>query len=145
MIPLLKLDRARYQVSAKGIRFEGSEAEGRTLLIPSFDSRGAMINFRFDLNDVKPIPLWQVMERKDLEERLNHKVVFVGATSRMIHDLYHTPLGLMPGIVVNMNLISNILMKELLRKTPLIIDLFFVAALTFLGFVPGTSTMSIAS
>ncbi|MBI3999470.1 MAG: CHASE2 domain-containing protein, partial [Candidatus Omnitrophica bacterium] len=130
MISLLNLDRTRYQITPKSIQFES----GR-FFVPFYDSnkRWTMINYRANLKEIDHIPLWQALKSKDLASRLADKIVLVGATSQVLHDYYHTPLGLMPGVVVNLNLLGNLLARDFIKKIPMGFNMLFVFLLVFLA------------
>ena len=137
LISFLGLNRQNTQINANGVSFESMHDKSR-FFIPFYDRKGTAINYRFNLKDLNYIPLWKVLEAQDLNSIFNGKIVLVGATSKILHDVYHTPLGLMPGIVVNMNLLGNLLARDFLKKVPLIVDatvvFLFVSLAAFLGF-----------
>ncbi len=134
MIFLLGLDRTAYRVTESGIQFD----LGR-FFVPFYETRKAwaMINYRLNLKDIQSIPFWRALEDKNLPSRLGEKIVLIGTTSRILHDDYHTPLGLMPGVVVNLNWLSNLLAGDFLKKIPMIFNVlfvfFFVCAASYLS------------
>ncbi len=134
-----KLDLKNPDVTRQGIRLRAAEP-AKDLQIPFYDRRKvrAMINYHFALNDIDAVPFWKVIQGKEAESRFSGKIVLVGAVSRTLHDYYHTPLGLMPGVVVNMNFLANLLARDFLKQIPLILNAFFLflfvslsASLTF--------------
>jgi len=132
MISLLELDRAKFEIAHNGVLFK-SKIGQEVFFIPLYDSKGIMINYRFNLNDIEHLPLWKVLEEKDLEKRFSGKIILAGSTSKILHDYYHTPLGFMPGIVVNMNLLANLMAKDFLKKIPLTVNVFFVFLFVFVA------------
>ena len=94
------------------------------------------INYRFDFKKIKPIQFWKLKgqnTRADLESQFEGKIVLIGTTSKILHDFYHTPLGLMPGVVINMNLLASILSQDFLKPLPLLVPAFFLFLLSFFG------------
>ena len=103
------------------------------------------INFRLTEKDFKKIPLWKMIEGRDWESEVEGKLVFFGATSRFLHDDYQSPLGLMPGVVVNLNLFLNLLAKDFLHSIPILIDALFVLSFVFMACLLGLSNRFIRS
>ncbi len=132
LISLLELDRTKFEIMHNGVSFSSKVGQGN-FFIPFYDSKGMMINYRFNLKDIEYLPLWKALEEKDLSKRLGGKVVLAGATSKILHDYYHTPLGLMPGIIVNMNLLANLVTKDFLKKIPLALNASFIFLFVFLA------------
>jgi len=132
LISFLGLERGKFELTHDGVFFN-SRTNKTNFFVPVYDHKGMMINYRFNLNDIDRIPLWKALEAKDLSDRLRGKIVLAGATSKILHDDYHTPLGLMSGIVVNTNLLANLLAKDFLKKIPLFLNVSFVFLFVFLA------------
>ena len=130
---LLGFNPASHEIFSSGVRFDSANSEKDSFFIPFYDRRETMINYRFNLEDVAHIPLWRVLEDGNLKDRFYGKVILVGAVSRVLHDYYHTSFGLMPGVIVNMNLLVNLLTRDFLKKIPLVINAFFVFFFIFLA------------
>ncbi|MBI4394994.1 MAG: diguanylate cyclase [Candidatus Omnitrophica bacterium] len=122
-ISLLGLERAEYQITPSGIQFEAGRFS-----IPFYNSKREWqkINYRLNLKDIDHTPLWQALESKDLGSQLEGKIVLIGTTSRILHDDYHTPLGLMPGVIVNLNWLENLLARDFLKRIPTVFNILFV-------------------
>jgi diguanylate cyclase (GGDEF)-like protein len=71
------------------------------------DFRGRPDNFMF-------IPVWRVMEGVP-SYLLKDKVVLLGVTSESFHDTYNTPLGMMPGLFIDLNEMLTYLNKSYFR------------------------------
>ncbi len=130
LMTLFGIDRENFKATGDGVRFESKD---RSFFIPLYHEKQAAINYRFDLKDVNQLPLWKALEAKDLTDEIRGKVVLVGATSKVLHDYYHTPLGMMPGVIVNMNWLANILTNDFLKPVPLFINCLFVVLFAFLS------------
>ncbi|OGW86020.1 MAG: hypothetical protein A3C35_03970 [Omnitrophica bacterium RIFCSPHIGHO2_02_FULL_46_11] len=131
LIEILHLSRENQKVDSKSVRFI---SDGKAdFMVPLYDRRGFAVNYRFDLKDVAQVPFWKAIDPRNSADIFNGKIVLVGATSKVAHDYYHTPLGFMPGVVVNMNLLVNLLAKDFLKKVHPILDSVFVFAFIFLA------------
>ncbi|OGW76545.1 MAG: hypothetical protein A3J52_01355 [Omnitrophica bacterium RIFCSPHIGHO2_02_FULL_49_9] len=125
------LDANELSYSTSGVRARGA------YLARAYQSGNARIHYRFNLENVEQISFWEVMKGEDWKNRIQGKTVLVGATSRALHDFYHTPFGLMPGVVINMNFLSNIVTGDFLRRVPppafITLLFLFVAAAAHAG------------
>lgn len=65
---------------------------------------------RFDI-----IPAWKIMENRLDFSYLKNKTVLLGVTSESFHDTYNTPLGIMPGLVIDLNEALTYLNKSFFR------------------------------
>lgn len=129
---LLGLDVEQYD-RVDGKMFFPFKNGAREYFIPKYPSGRMMINFRAAAADMKKIPLWKILETENWKPEISGKVVLIGATSKMIHDEYSTPLGLVPGIVINVNAIQNFLDRDFLRELPGWIGLLVLAISIFLA------------
>ncbi|MBI4368495.1 MAG: diguanylate cyclase [Candidatus Omnitrophica bacterium] len=110
-----------YEINSKGLRFPVQNMQ-----IPFYGQKTAMVNYRFDLGDLEAVSFWKVLDGKQPRDRFAGKIVLVGVTSRALHDYYHTPLGLMPGVLVNANFLVNLLARDFVKKIPTVIDGLFL-------------------
>ena len=132
LISFLGLERGKFEPTNNGVLFNPPNQKAN-FFIPLYDRKGMMINYRFSLDDIDRIPIWEALQAKDLSARCQGKIVLVGATSKILHDDYHTPLGLMPGIVVNMNLLANLLTKDFLKKIHPFFNTIFIFIFVFIA------------
>lgn len=103
------------------------------LQVPLHEGKKARINYRFDVEDVKPIRFRELNRFQDLSGRIAGKIVLIGTNSKVLHDFYHTPLGLLPGVVINMNLLANILSQDFIKPLSPVVPAFFLFLFSFLG------------
>ncbi len=82
------------------------------------------INYLVRPSQISTVSFWQVMQGKVPPEKIGGKIVLVGSTREITHDIYPTPLGLMPGVVISGNGILTALSGEFLRSLPLLPTLF---------------------
>ncbi|MBI4549852.1 MAG: diguanylate cyclase [Candidatus Omnitrophica bacterium] len=132
LIQLLGLDRESFRILGRGVSFK-SLKDGGEVYIPFHNRQDTAINYRVNLEDVPHLPFWKAMESKDLASMIEGKILLSGANSRGLHDYYQTPLGMMPGVVVNLNLLLNILSGDFLHRLPPAADSFIVSLFVFLA------------
>lgn len=63
----------------------------------------AYIKFFGNLDRFDSIPAWKILKNIADISMLKKRIVFFGVTSESFHDTYHTPLGIMPGVVIDLN------------------------------------------
>jgi putative nucleotidyltransferase with HDIG domain len=68
---------------------------------------------------ISAVSFWQVMEGQAPADQIKGKVVLVGSTREITHDVYPTSLGLMPGVMISANGILTLLSGEFVRPLPL--------------------------
>ncbi len=71
--------------------------------VPLSKDGTAYIKFFGSLDKFNSIPAWKVLKDTADLSVLKNKLVFFGVTSESFHDTYHTPLGIMPGMVIDLN------------------------------------------
>ena len=81
------------------------------------------INYFLTPERIPTVSFWQIMENKVPAERIQGKIVLVGSNREITHDVYPTPLGLMPGILINANGIQTILSGKFVRPLPVSLTL----------------------
>ncbi len=113
---------------AKGIPPEDLRLDLRNLTLGStevpLEIPGVMaINYRVDLRRIPQISFWRILQDPRAAPQVRDKIVLVGSASEMTHDVYPTPLGLMPGVLISANGIVTLLSGQFLRPFPLILAL----------------------
>ena len=98
------------------------------------NKKGAInINYLNKPKDIARISFNNLLMRNFEKGIFHNKIVLISPTMKIIHDIHNTPLGYMPGIFVNANIIANILKDKFLISTPLsanLIILILVLAIT---------------
>jgi len=74
-----------------------------SISVPLLKDGTAYIKFFGSLDKFYSIPAWKVLKDAVDLSILKNKLVFFGVTSESFHDTYHTPLGIMPGMVIDLN------------------------------------------
>jgi diguanylate cyclase (GGDEF)-like protein len=88
------------KVAARAVK-ENAASVGAA--VPLSGDGTAYIKFFAGPNELEFIPVWKVMEGVTDISALKDKLVFFGVTSESFHDTYPTPLGIMPGVAIDMN------------------------------------------
>jgi len=94
-------------------------------------------NYRCKFRDFKVVPIHQVLLEDLPEDLFRDKIVIVGMSSEVFHDVYPTPLGLLPGAIINANNILMILNNDYIKKIPWFLELMMIL---FLGFLTAILT-----
>ena len=96
------------------------------------------INYRITPAQISTVSFWQVMKDLVPAEQIRGKIVLVGSTREITHDVYPTSLGLMPGILISANGILTILSGEFIRPLPvpltLALGFLFVLAILMMTY-----------
>lgn len=71
--------------------------------------RTTRINYFAPMNGFKTIPLWEALASPGKEDLFKDKIVLIGTIIEIHHDVYPTPLGIMPGVVINANIILDLM------------------------------------
>ena len=108
------------------------------LTIPVNDFGITPINYSAGIQDFISLPAYKILGSKPLEANLlKDKIVLVGMTANITHDIHLTPRGLMPGIYINANSLLMLSSGEFLKTLPfwpsLFIFLLFSLAIGFLS------------
>ena len=91
----------------------------RNFDIPLSRIGSIFINYRSRTPDYKTISFWKVLEENLPLDTFKDKIVLVGATSEIIHDIYPSPLGVLPGVYITANTIQTILDENFIKAPPL--------------------------
>ncbi len=90
------------------------------------------INFRLKPADVDQISFHEFLTKGVEASRVKDKIIVIGTTASALHDYYGTPLGFMPGVVINLNFLANLISGDHLRELPKLFEI--LAGLALLAF-----------
>ncbi|MBI3312217.1 MAG: CHASE2 domain-containing protein [Candidatus Omnitrophica bacterium] len=109
----LRLD--QLQIERKNLRMGN-------LQIP-YEPPGVLgINYLAPRSEIPTIPYWEALEGRVPPEKIRGKIVLVGRTAsaaEIHHDVYPTPLGVLPGVLISANGILTLLSEQFTRPVPL--------------------------
>ena len=81
----------------------GVPAATLALTVPLLRDGTAYIDFAGNQDKFHVVPAWKIIEGYKDAYSLKDKIVMVGITSESFHDTYNTPLGIMPGMLIDAN------------------------------------------
>ncbi|MCK9573191.1 MAG: CHASE2 domain-containing protein [Candidatus Omnitrophica bacterium] len=84
------------------------------------------VNYLIKPNDIKTISLYDLINENFPAGFFKDKIVLVGPTLGIAHDIHRTPLGVMPGVFIHINVITDIMEAKLARPVSVIIPLLLV-------------------
>jgi len=88
-------------------------------IIFAVDKKGSRpINFTATEKTIKTLRAAQILKNEFSAEAIKGKVVLIGVTSEIFHDVYPTPLGIMPGVLLNANDLLMIINNNPLHRLP---------------------------
>ncbi len=94
------------------------EPGGKSTQIPLQKFGTTDINFKVNSNNFQKVPYWQILNGTANPALLQGKIVLVGITSRILLDVYETPLGVQPGVYVNAHNLLMTLTRDYLHRIP---------------------------
>ncbi len=83
--------------------------------VPLQQDGSFLVDYIAEAADFTTVPVWKIMQRKFDARALQGKIVLIGQTNEIIHDIHPTPLGEMPGVVISANVLLTILSGRYLR------------------------------
>lgn len=93
----------------------GVPAANIALTVPLLKDGTAYIDFVGKADRFHVIPAWKIMEGSGDIYPLRGKIVMLGITSESFHDTYSTPLGIMPGMLIDANEALTYMNKSFFR------------------------------
>ncbi|MFA5337387.1 MAG: HD domain-containing phosphohydrolase [Candidatus Omnitrophota bacterium] len=87
------------------------------------------VNYLIKPSDIKTISLYDLINENFPAGLFKDKIVLIGPTLGIAHDIHRTPLGVMPGVFIHINVIADIMEAKLARPVSIIIPLLLVAAI----------------
>ncbi|MCF7873533.1 MAG: CHASE2 domain-containing protein [Candidatus Omnitrophica bacterium] len=94
-----------------------------------------LINYLLKPKDFHNISFYQIFSKDFSPKIFTGKIVLISPTLEIIHDIYSTPLGKMPGIYIHGNALFNIIHKKIVQNTPFILNfIFLLIALLAIGY-----------
>ncbi|MDD4957240.1 MAG: diguanylate cyclase [Candidatus Omnitrophica bacterium] len=84
-------------------QYTGQSIDGLVENMPILKDNTVYINYFADNKKIKTIPVWKVLRGKIEKAEIENKIVFVGVTSEVFHDIYQSPVGIVPGVFIGAN------------------------------------------
>ena len=83
------------------------------------DSERIRINYKYTEKNIKHISAYKFfLDKESLRNEIENKVVFIGVTSKDLHDFHGTPISKdeMSGVMIHANVYSNLIEKNILLE-----------------------------
>lgn len=101
------------------------------------------------IDGFKTMPIWRIFDKDYDMTMLKDKIVLVGVTSKLFHDICRTPLGLMPGVIILANetvgVIEHSFFRHVSRTANILIVFIFVFLAVFCAIKLSITTSLIIS
>lgn len=91
------------------------------------------VNYLTGPNDINTISLYDLINEKFPEGLFKDKIVLIAPTLGIAHDIHRTPLGVMPGVFIHINVIMNVMEGRFAKFVPEIFPVIFAALLLILS------------
>lgn len=91
-----------------------------------------LVKYKHIFHNFNVISVSDIYENNFDKSLIKDRIVMIGATSVAIHDIFSTPLGSMPGVMINANAIDNIIKAEILQKIPVFYEFFYLLILALI-------------
>lgn len=92
------------------------------------------INYLVDINKFRNISAADILGEQPVENTMfKDKIVMIGATANISHDIHLTPIGSMYGIYINAYTVLTLLSGNFIKGLPYAYDNFFLFKLIFPG------------
>jgi len=111
---------------------ECREAGGGIWKIPVDDySKAYLIRFHGRTSDYKRVSFYNILKGDFDRAAMKDKVAIIGLTSSIFGDFHNTPIGWMPGVVLNANAFSTLYKRDFLTMMPKALSMSLALAALF--------------
>jgi len=97
-----------------------------------------LVNFRGPLAVFERIPYYRVVANEVPENLFRDKIVFIGSTSEVMHDVFATAFaraGTMPGVAIHANALDTFVRGDAVREVPALVSSMLAVAAALAGSV----------
>ncbi|OGW87959.1 MAG: hypothetical protein A3A81_06615 [Omnitrophica bacterium RIFCSPLOWO2_01_FULL_45_10b] len=77
------------------------------------------INYKLQFKEFRHISFWKVLEGTFSPDEIRNKIILIGLTAEVFHDIHATPLRSMPGLAVNANTLLMLIRRDFFTFAPL--------------------------
>lgn len=117
----------------RSIHIRNKRAGGPDIAIPVASDGIFTINYVATDRDFTVIPAWRIISGVFDKEELRDRIVLIGQTNEIIHDVYPTPLLDMPGVLINANAILTVLTGRYVTELPPLVNSLVLVLFTALA------------
>jgi len=130
-------------IPLEDIKYDGKNVSIADTVIP-VDKEGTFpVDFRRRFKEFNAIPFWKIIKQDFPPGTFKNKIILVGPTNEILHDIHNTPLGLMPGVMVNANELLMLINNSFVTYPPKWMEFLFlcffvicIAVLTYRAIKP---------
>ena len=94
--------------------------------IPAPPDGVVLLNYKARPENFKTVSVWSVLSDEVPPGALTDKIVIIGITNRLMHDVHNTPLESMPGVLILANFLLMILSNSFVTEAPVQLSLFIL-------------------
>jgi len=102
----------------KKIRLKNSKTGATEFAVPVSEDGTFTIDYLAVAADFTVIPAWRILSGQFQPDELRDRIVLIGQTNEIIHDVYPTPLLDMPGVFINANALLTVLSGRCVTPLP---------------------------
>jgi diguanylate cyclase (GGDEF)-like protein len=109
-------DRVRFGLPEPGgtaVRFREATVEAQSTI---------WISYRYRDSDFKIIPFWRLYENRIEPSEIAGKLVLLGTTASVFHEIHPSPFGMIPGVLIQANYTLQFLEGDFIRRMPRIVE-----------------------
>ncbi len=130
----LKLTCTYFDIPFKNIELISSNkmrifSRKKEIQIPIEKDKTIYVNYIAKSERFKIIPVWRLFNKDFLPDTFKGKIVLIGTFSEVYHDIAHTPLGLMPVVVILANEVLMLIEGNFLRTIPTFLNFLILLIL----------------
>ena len=131
----LGLDKEKLQLQSGALIINRPRTDkgSSSLYIPLSNQGTALINYQAKKTDFQIIPFHKVLRHMVSANEIAGKIALVGVSAEIFHDVYSTPLGIMPGVLLNGNEILTYLSANFIHEAPWIFQLLLLVTIAALS------------
>lgn len=123
LVKNLNLKQAFYAQKDNLLKIPALEPSQKGFTIPLIAGKKVFwINYLAKMGDFEVVPLWKVLASPDPAAICKDKIILVGSSAEIFHDNHPTPLGIMPGVAINANLLLSLLSGRFLNNLPPVLN-----------------------
>lgn len=106
--------------------------KGLFLKVPLAKDNSMTINFMADTLQFKVIPLVRILKGIVPKDVFYKKIVLIGVVEEIFHDMYPTPVGILPGIIINANSMLTVISDSFIKTVPVYVNFILLISIGIL-------------
>lgn len=90
--------------------------DAASLPVSLYDDKTFDIYYAYPSKSFSFIPIWKLIKGLVSDQEIRDKIILIGTTTEIVHDVYPTPLGVLPGIFINAYEFVTVANQEFIRN-----------------------------